>query len=84
MVEQEALAYAQTIKQKHEPELLRKRNVVGVGIGLRQRSGLDEVCIIVSVSQKMPLSQLAPHDIVPPVLEDVPVKVQETGPFRIR
>jgi len=84
MVDQEALARAQDVKARHERELLGKRNVVGIGIGLCQRSGQDQVCIVVSVRQKVPLSKLSPRDIVPSVLEDVPVDVQETGPFRAR
>lgn len=82
----EAIAHAQAVKARHERELMSKRNVVGVGIGLRQRGGqpTGQVCIIVSVSKKMPASKLAPHDLIPPVLEDVPVDVQETGVFRAR
>jgi hypothetical protein len=84
MPNQEAIARAQTIKGKHERELMGKRNVVGVGIGFRQRAGqnIEEVCIVVSVSRKVPLSKLSPRDVVPSVLEGVPVDVQETGPFR--
>lgn len=82
----EAIAHAQAVKARYERELMSKRNVVGVGIGLRQRGGqpTDQVCIIVSVSKKLPASKLAPHDLIPPVLEDVPVDVQETGVFRAR
>jgi hypothetical protein len=82
VAEQEAITRAQAVKQKYERELMRKRNVVGVGIGLRQRGEQAEVCIIVSVSKKAPLAKLAARDVVPSVLEDVPVDVQETGPFR--
>lgn len=86
MLDPEAVSRAQIVKNKHEQELLKKRNVVGVGIGLRQCAGQDvaQVCIIVSVSRKVPLSKLAPRDVVPSVLEGVPVDVQETGPFRAR
>ena len=84
MADQEALARAQAVKTKHERKLLHKRNVVGVGIGLRQRAGqmTDEVCIVVSVSHKVPLAQLAPRDVIPAILEGVPIDVQETGQFR--
>ncbi len=82
----EAIAHAQAVKARHERELMRKRNVVGVGIGFRRRGDqpTGEVCIIVSVSKKLPAAKLAPHDLIPSVLEDVPVDVQETGLFRAR
>jgi hypothetical protein len=78
----EIMARVQTIKSRYEKELLSKRNVVGVGIGLCQRSGQEQVCIVVSVRHKMPLTQLAPRDVVPRTLDGVPVDVQETGAFR--
>ncbi|MBN1888435.1 MAG: hypothetical protein JW850_10610 [Thermoflexales bacterium] len=78
------LSYALAVKKKHERALMRKRNVVGVGVGFRQRAGhdTDQVCIVVSVSQKKRLAELDPRDVIPRVLENVPVDVQETGPFR--
>ena len=80
----EAVARVQSVKAKHERELMRKRNVVGVGVGLRKRAGqmTDEVCIVVSVRQKLPRSKLAPKDVIPTVLDGVPVDVQVTGAFR--
>ncbi len=78
------LNYALAVKKKHERALMKKRNVVGVGVGFRQRSGrdTDQVCIVVSVSKKKKLSELDPRDVIPRVLENVPVDVQETGMFR--
>ena len=86
MSTEEAIVHARAVKARHERSLMSKRNVVGIGIGLRQRAGkpTGEVCIIVSVSKKMPPSQLAPHDLIPSILEDVPVDVQETGVFHAR
>ena len=80
----EAVARVQAVKAKHERELMRKPNVVGVGVGLRKRAGqmTDEVCIVVSVRQKLPRAQLAPKDVIPTVLDGVPVDVQVTGAFR--
>ena len=84
MFDQEAITRAQDVKAKYERELMGKRNVVGVGIGFRQRADqeTEEVCIVVSVRQKKPRGELAPRDVIPPVIEGVPVDVQETGPFR--
>jgi hypothetical protein len=84
MASSEAVARVQSVKAKHERELMRKRNVVGVGVGLRQRAGqmTDEVCIVVSVRQKLPRDQIAPKDVIPTELDGVPVDVQVTGAFR--
>ncbi len=72
------------VKAAHEADLLRKANVVGVGIGFRQRGGeqTDEICIVVSVRKKVPPDQLAPDDRIPTDLEGVPVDVQEVGIIR--
>ncbi len=58
--------------------------VVGLGIGFRQRArrATDEICLIVMVNRKLPLSDLAAEDIVPRALEGAPVDVIETGPIR--
>jgi hypothetical protein len=84
MASPEAIARAQSVKAKYERELMRKRNVVGVGIGFREQAGrpTNAVCIVVSVSAKLPLNQLAAKDIIPNELEGVPVDVKATGTFR--
>jgi hypothetical protein len=84
MASQEAIARAQAVKAKYERELMRKRNVVGVGVGLRERAGqmTGEACIVVSVREKLPLDQLAPQDVIPTQLDGVPVDVKATGAFR--
>ena len=72
------------IKSAHAADLMSKANVVGVGIGLRQRDGelTNEPVIVVSVIHKTPLSQLAPDDVIPRELEGVPVNVQAVGKLR--
>jgi hypothetical protein len=72
------------VKQKHERALLRKKNVVGVGIGLRQKDGefTDQIVLTVMVARKEPVSQLACRDRIPTELEGVPVDVQEVGILR--
>ena len=84
MASSEAVARVQSVKAKHERELMRKRNVVGVGVGFRERAGkrTDEVCIVVSVREKLPLDQLASQDVIPAELDGVQVDVQATGTFR--
>jgi hypothetical protein len=69
------------VKTSHEQELMRKANVVGVGIGLRKRGGeyIDEPVIVVSVTRKVPRSMLDTDDVIPQELEGVPVDVQAIG-----
>ncbi len=72
------------VKRRHEQELLRKANVVAVGVGYCTRGGVltKEVCIVVSVKNKVALSKLKPQDVIPAKLENVPVDVVETGAIR--
>lgn len=72
------------VKQAHETELLTKRNVVGVGIGFRQRGGqrTNELALIVMVREKLPQTQLTVDDLIPYEIEGVPVDVQEVGEIR--
>ncbi len=61
--------------------LLKKNNVVGVGIGYKQRHGkrLPTLCLTVLVSQKVPMSALASKDIVPARILGHQTDVIETG-----
>lgn len=83
-IDEGQLARVQAVKAAYEQDLLRKANVVGVGIGYRQRGGraVNELAIIVSVTHKVPRDQLAPEDIIPSELEGVPVDVQAVGELR--
>jgi len=78
---QDIVQHAIAVKRRHEAELLRKANVVAVGVGRRTRGGAqtDEVCLIVSVRKKIPAAQLGSSDVIPSVLDGVPVDVVETG-----
>lgn len=68
-------------KRRHEAELLRKPNVVAVGVGRRAQGGAftDDVCIVVSVKRKVPAALLSREDLIPATLDGVPVDVIETG-----
>jgi len=81
MIEDWELDRLRVVKAAYEADLMRKANVVGVGIGLQQREGAPtgEPAIIVSVTHKVPFSQLAPSDVIPRELEGVPVDVQAVG-----
>lgn len=69
------------VKRRHENELLRYPNAVAVGVGFRTRAGqqTSEVCIVVSVSRKVPAPQLSHHQLLPSAVEGVPLDVVETG-----
>jgi len=79
-----SLQRALEVKAHHEQELLRKANVVAVGVGYCRRGGVQtgEVGIVVSVRKKIPAAELKPRDVVPTRIEDVPVDVVETGEIR--
>ena len=75
---------ASAVKRAYQAELMSKANVVGVGVGQRQKGGskTDEVALVVMVSRKLPLASLAPDDILPSEIEGLPVDVQEVGELR--
>jgi hypothetical protein len=77
-------ARAQAVKQAHEAELLSKPNVVGVGVGLREKNGIStgDVGLVVLVEKKVPGEQLSPQEMIPAEIEGVPVDVQEVGKLR--
>jgi hypothetical protein len=84
LTQEKKLKHLKAVKAKHQADLMHKANVVGVGIGFRQREGklTDEPAIVVSVTHKVPASQLSPSDKVPRELEGVPVDVQAVGNIR--
>ncbi len=79
-----AILRAMDVKARYEASLMKKANVVAVGVGFRQRGGEQtyEVALVVSVTRKLPPAQLSPQDVIPDRIEDVPVDVRETGIMR--
>lgn len=71
------------VQQRHEAELLRYPNVVGVATGIRTRGGkpTGEPCLVVYVERKLPRKRLAAKDLLPSDIEGIPVDVVETGPL---
>jgi hypothetical protein len=80
----QTITRAQEVKRRREAELLRKPNVVAVGIGFRSRGGqaTQEICIVVSVKTKVPAAQLKRGDLLPASIDGVPIDVVETGVIR--
>jgi len=83
-VDETAILRAMEVKARYEAALLRKANVVGVGIGFRERGGefTGEIALVVNVTRKLPATQLSPQDIIPDRIEGIPVDVRETGAIR--
>ncbi|MEJ2266163.1 MAG: hypothetical protein P8X95_22175 [Anaerolineales bacterium] len=61
-----------------------KANVVGVGVGFRQKGGqqTQDVSVVVMVEKKVPPSQMSAQDLIPPQIDGVPVDVQEAGQIK--
>ncbi len=74
----------QKVQKKHEKKLLKKANVVSVGMGYKIVNGkvTDEVCIIVGVNKKISASSMSTRDIIPLALDEVPTDVIEIGTIR--
>ncbi|MCR4406155.1 MAG: S1 family peptidase [Anaerolineae bacterium] len=72
------------VKNEYVNQLLGKRNVVACGVGFKQREGkwTDELCVVVSVTKKLPKAQLTAEDIVPQTLGEVKTDVLEIGVVR--
>jgi hypothetical protein len=76
-----AIQKAIAVKARYEARLMQKANVIGVGVGYRERGGqlTDEIVLVVNVTRKLPKRQLTPQDYIPTEIEGVPVDVRETG-----
>ncbi len=77
-------ARIRAVKRQHEKALLRKANVVGVGVGVREQGGVrtNDLALVVMVRKKVPADQLAPADRIPSEIDGAPVDVQEVGTIR--
>lgn len=65
-------------------ELHQRPNVVATGVGYKVVDGerTGEVAVVCSVTEKVPRSQLAADELVPPAVAGVPTDVVATGRFR--
>lgn len=84
MASQATLDWIRRVKEKYETLLLSKKNVIGVGIGFREKDGqmTDQMALIVSVSKKLSTSEVSAADFIPIEIEGVPVDVKEVGEIR--
>jgi hypothetical protein len=81
MFSKQHLAQVRAVKAHYEPMLMRKPNVVGVGIGIQQRQAqpTGQLALVVNVTHKVPWEDLPDQDRIPQELDGVPVDVQEVG-----
>ena len=73
-----------SVKHTHERNLIRRRNVIGVGVGYKitDAGPTDELAVVVNVARKLPKAQLTASDLVPPEVDRVRTDVVETGVIR--
>ncbi|MFQ5613230.1 MAG: hypothetical protein ACE5H9_13970 [Anaerolineae bacterium] len=78
------MGLARTVKQDNLGHLIKRRNVVGVGVGYKVTASgpTDDLAVVVNVARKLPLAQLAESDLVPKQIDGVLTDVVETGVFR--
>jgi hypothetical protein len=69
------------VRARHEAELMRYPNVVGVADGVATRGGesTGERCIVIYVSTKLPASELAAAAMLPREIDGVRIDVVEVG-----
>ncbi|MDR3573996.1 MAG: hypothetical protein P4L50_09050 [Anaerolineaceae bacterium] len=72
---------ARAVKKAHENELMKRANVIGVGIGYQKKgeNWTGQVALIVLVAKKLPAEQLSPKDLLPSMIDGVTIDVQEVG-----
>ena len=68
-------------KERYQDRIMKKENVVGVGVGHKKVKGekTDTLSIVVLVEKKLPLSGLKEKDIIPKEVDGFTTDVQEIG-----
>lgn len=73
------------VQARYTDALMRKKNVIGVAVGLSTDDDEDvahyKYCLVVLVSEKVPERLLDSEDEIPEMIEGVPVEVREMGTF---
>jgi hypothetical protein len=69
------------VRARHETDIMRRANVVGIAEGIRTRKGkpTGEPCLVVYVVRKVPRARLSPNDVIPRQIEGIPTDVVEVG-----
>ncbi|PIJ96237.1 hypothetical protein [Lysinibacillus sphaericus] len=69
-----------SVREKHEEELMNLPNVIGIGIG--EKNGVQVILVFVTV--KVPQSALQSHEIIPKKIEEYETDVKEIGHVMIQ
>jgi hypothetical protein len=69
------------VKNKVQSDLMKKKNVTGVGIGFKETNGkkTEELCLIVMVTQKVESSELSSKDLIPAEIQGIMTDVKAVG-----
>ena len=72
------------VKERHKEEILSRPNVVGVGAGYKKTGTVttDQIVVVALVKEKLPLSALAEHEVIPANVDGVITDVIEVGELR--
>ena len=83
-LEPDLLSMVLAAKAKNLQQLLSRTNVVACGVGYKVTADgpTQELSVVVSVSRKLPMAQLATADMVPKEVDGVKTDVIQTGTFR--
>ncbi len=75
---------ARQAKTIHQAALLRRENVVGVGIGIKTRHSSQDgpISVVVLVRRKLPPAVLSASALIPPEVGGAPTDVIEVGDLR--
>ncbi len=76
-----AIQHMLKVQADHEPDILSRANVVGIGVGFKDpsRPQDDEMALVALVKKKKPLSELSSADVVPAQVNGVRTDVIEVG-----
>ena len=72
------------VKDLHKDAILKKPNVIGVGIGYKMKGNqkTDELSIVTLVRQKIPKAGLTSEMMIPKDVDTIPTDVIEVGEIR--
>ncbi len=71
--------------QKNRNKILEMENVVGVGVGFKEKAGkvTDEESVVIYVKKKVNKNELRSHDVIPDKIEDSKTDVIEIGEIKL-
>ena len=79
----QSISQARAILNQTLSDFLQRRNVQACGLGYKVSNGKrsDQLSLVVSVTQKVPVSKLSPEDIIPKEVGGLVTDVVATGEF---